>query len=794
MRLHQRLALVYVLVVVLALASLIGCRAFEPETVIVNHPPETYLTGAPTEEGGGQFHFHLFWYGTDSDGRVERFVWALTDSTIQDDESDDDQEDERFNPAVNITTLDIAHWTTATDTVIDFQIGGGALTSRDMTFHIVAIDDRGDFDRTPARLYFLSNALGVPDINFYNSTEQVAANLIADSDTIGFAEPLTITWKGETPNIRSFSQFHLEQRDTVPPLDGLQGYKYRLPLDVACDEVNEDCWFPQVFDINENGNVSIYGDVNELNFANDGSGQDAFNRYLFQGVHLLLVNTIDVAGVEVPGEEQELNFIVNYDPDTMILGLPKDFDGPGGDDPVMINTDPFYPSDTTVYPYYKVYRPDGTEASASFAPADTVPHRSVAVFKAVGWDDADDQRLADLGLPLVTDYQLALQSKFEAWGRFRGGDSFFRFETQFSEAVQGVWDDPTAGASSDTMSVLVGPFRYEFSMRAVDEHERRDGTAEIFPFFGNRPPEMQCLEIVLPDTPSGFPDLSCSADIDTFYVSISGDASATHPDWTRLPQESFTPIDVWVNPTSNSIVYGPKPLTSGFNTSAIKCYPYQYDILAYAEDHELDRLFMPRNAPGGQTFGDPADRTFSYRYEIVSHIDSIGNVILDGSGVDNLLQVSYSFTENDADFRDSFDDNGVWRLPVQVLAPQLMLTGGPFVLRGWMEATNAAQGWGDKEIDRAIEMVAGQMGLSTATFMARDGSNPDIREDRCSYYYYDGVRAPLEHGESCQGTPDYENLVDGLEYQFFTFESAPMQRQYVLKLLTNTGEIFPPMP
>ena len=41
MRLHQRLALLYVLVMVLALASLFGCRAFEPETVIVNHPPET---------------------------------------------------------------------------------------------------------------------------------------------------------------------------------------------------------------------------------------------------------------------------------------------------------------------------------------------------------------------------------------------------------------------------------------------------------------------------------------------------------------------------------------------------------------------------------------------------------------------------------------------------------------------------------------------------------------------------------------------------------------------------------
>jgi hypothetical protein len=793
MRLHQRLAIVYVLVVVLALASLIGCRAFEPETVIVNHPPETYLTGAPTEDGGGQFHFHLFWHGTDSDGQVERFVWALTDSTIQDDETDDDEEDERFNPAVNITTLDIAHWTTNTDTVIDFQIGEGALTSKDMTFHIVAIDDRGDYDRTPARLYFLSNALGVPMINFYNSTEQVPANLIADNDTIGFAEPLTITWRGETPNIRSFSQFHLEERDTVPPYDGLLGYKFQLPLDVDCDEVNEDCWFPQVFDINENRNVSIFGEQNELHFANDGSSQDAFNRFLFQGVHLLLVNSIDVAGVEVPGEEQELNFIVNYDPDTMILGLPKDFDGPGGADPVMIDTDPFYTDDTTVYPFYTVYRPDGTTTSSAFAPEDTVPHRSVAVFKAVGWDDADDKSLDELGLPPVTDYNLAFQSKFEARGRFRGGDSFFRFETQFSETVRSVWDDASAGASADTMSVLVGPFLYEFSMRAVDEHERRDGTPEVFPFSGNRPPEMQCAEVVLPGTASGFPELTCSADIDTFYVSQGQDMSLTHPTWTKLPQSVTVPFtNVWVNPTSNAVLIGQDPITSGFNQFAVNCAVFEYEILVYAEDNAQERQFLPRTAPGGQTFGDPADRVLSYRYEVVSHADSLSNIFSDGTGIDNLQQVSYTFTEDVDDFRDSFDDNGVWRLPVKIYVPLLLTTSGETQFRAFMAGTNPT--WSPEQVDRAIEMFTGQMGLSTATFVARDGSNPEVRDDRCSYYYYDGVRAPLVHGEICPAPEDYENLVDGLEYQFFTFESAPYERQYVLKLVTNSGEIFPPMP
>ena len=47
----------------LVIASLFGCRAFEPEIVIVNRPPETYIIGAPAETSGGYFQYHVFWYG-----------------------------------------------------------------------------------------------------------------------------------------------------------------------------------------------------------------------------------------------------------------------------------------------------------------------------------------------------------------------------------------------------------------------------------------------------------------------------------------------------------------------------------------------------------------------------------------------------------------------------------------------------------------------------------------------------------------------------------------------------------
>ena len=90
-----------------AVLLLAGCRAFVPEAVIVNKAPETFIIGAPVEHGGGYYRFHVFWYGSDSDGRVERFVWALTDTTVQDDDTTDDEEDVRFNPALDSSTLDI---------------------------------------------------------------------------------------------------------------------------------------------------------------------------------------------------------------------------------------------------------------------------------------------------------------------------------------------------------------------------------------------------------------------------------------------------------------------------------------------------------------------------------------------------------------------------------------------------------------------------------------------------------------------------------------------------------------
>ena len=227
---------------ILATMALGGCRAFQPEAIVVNKAPETFIIGAPVEDGGGYYRFHVFWYGSDADGVVEQFVWALTDTSVQDDETTDDEEDVRFNPALDASTLDIGHWTSKTDSIFNFTIFQGVQPSYDMTLHMVAVDDFGDFDRTPARLHFFSNTLGNPAISFFRVDDGLMIPIAqGQADTVGFGLEYHVHWEGLSPNIRGYSPEALALVDTVPdfrdeleagrpvPLgDGMLGFKYRL--------------------------------------------------------------------------------------------------------------------------------------------------------------------------------------------------------------------------------------------------------------------------------------------------------------------------------------------------------------------------------------------------------------------------------------------------------------------------------------------------------------------------------------------------------------------------------------
>jgi hypothetical protein len=747
----------------LAAIVLFGCRAFEPEVVIVNNPPNTFLTGAPAETTGGYFHFHVYWYGSDTDGTVDRFVWALTDTSVQDINTPDDEEDLRFNPALNISTLDIGHWTTHTDTIFNFSLDQGSVLAYDMTLHMVAVDDRGDFDRTPARLHFISNALGNPRIHY--------RKLIAP-------DPFTISWYGDTPNIRSFTQQMLVALDTVPeglppdaPRDGLLGFKFRLP-EVSCDESSEDCWNPRYWDDASGDSLSYFGTVTQRQFRNDDSAQDVYGKRLTSGLHELLVNTIDVAGVEVPSSKQKLSIVVNFDPDTRLLKneidpLPAAFPG-------LYSYD-----DPRIYPYYRVFNRDGTIDEFTFVENDTVPDRAYAVFKAIGHDDPRDLKIDPAA-------GVTFQASFDAVGLYNliapypftadygGRDSTVEWEPDYNQCTD-CW-------SSDTLGFEVGPFEYVFKMRAVDEHGKRDLSPDSFHFYGNFPPCVQCVELFnytetstrQADDPCW--DTDCASTVDEIYgynplAPPAGYHLATVTQQFAWIYYKLQTGEVWLD----------RPLQlAGVDSVFGNFYGYKLWLHGKEEDPREPALV-------------PQDRVMSWKYQITYAADGPqGNIIRDGGGADNLLFATRNFSRTDPNAPIYIDDSGVWIMKVRFFAPTQLVTQGRDAFWQWLYNK-----YNDTQLaDRAFALTTVQLGDTKITVKARDASNCEYRNGAAEYHYYRGVRPP---SVSCpppqvhclrKCDEGYANELGRLDLDLYAFESEAFTKHYRVKVVTPTG-VFP---
>jgi len=767
-----------IFLVLLVASVLFGCRAFEPEVVIVNRPPDTFIMGAPAETSGGYFHFHVFWYGTDSDGIVERFVWALSDTSIQDLETDDDEEDQRFNPALNISTLEIGNWTTKKDTVFNFSLNQGSVLAYDLTLHMVAVDDRGDFDRTPARLHFISNALGNPSVTFYKHVGNDSI-VFSMEDTIAYGEPFTISWAGSTQNIRSFTQEQLQAADTVPyglppdvPRDGLLGFKYRLP-EVDCDDSREDCWNPRYYDDAAGDSVSFFGSVQKLVFTNDNSGSDIFYKRLVSGLHRLLVNSTDVAGVEIPLAEQEMRIVVNYDPETRLLRNERD--------PLPVEFPEYYSyEDTNTYPYYRVFMPDGSIVQETFVDSARIPDRSYVVFKALGKDDERD-------LKLFPDSSVTFQGLFHATGLYNL-IAPYNFTAEYGPTNRTTAWEPDYSVcpdcwSADTLGFLVGPFKYDFQMRCVDEHEARDGTHEEFTFYGNFPPCVQCVELLNLAETSSYPvdspcdDPVCASSVDSIFASL-----APVPELHMATEWRTAPIYFNV---SNGVIWTERPVQLAGVDSIDGTY-YAYRLLLHGMDHELEPALLPE------------DRILSWRYELIYENDP-DNAVNDGGGSDGLDNVTRRFQTNDSSAEIYIDDAGVWIMRIEYFVPQfLMLTGSEGYLnflRAWyVDETIAAT---------VFDLTTKQLGDTRIRVKARDASDCDWRSDRSKYHYYTGVRPPQVPNQGEPGNfhthrdcdASYTNASGFVELDYYSFESAEFTKTYKVKvrigLPNGDVEIYP---
>lgn len=472
------------LLVLLSLTLFYGCRAFDPEPVIVNRPPDTFMIGAPAETTGARYQRHLYWYGSDRDGEVVRFIYAITDSTVRDVRNPDvDEEDDRFNPAIDVTTLEntderFVGWTTKTDSIFTFLVDREETPSKDITFHIVAIDDRGAVDPTPARLRFFNNSLGNPKIRFRVFIDQRASgSSTADwvLRWVGLSEaslPDLSPEATERPFVGFGRRFKIEWEASSPNGEIL-GYRFKAAQGsgsfTPADLGGEKQWDPTLteFIFNNDTPPSTFGTVCDT-FTAAGCPPDEvrFN----SGNYLLSVKAIDRILVESEAVDGELTYEINYPPETRVTRdaqFPyffRSFDD-YGNDALRV---PFATGDTIPTGVYVVMKRSGFDRIPAFAGAE--------------FDSFCCDKILNPAVPEVR-FQTRLRLSGDEGGRI------LRFQNTFS-----------APDESDTIGFVSGPFQFAVDSRTVDEHRRPDPSPDDFEFFAGFPPLVTEIEPAAGDT------------------------------------------------------------------------------------------------------------------------------------------------------------------------------------------------------------------------------------------------------------------------------------------------------
>jgi hypothetical protein len=142
----------------------VGCRKPLTPNIDRNIAPETWITAAPVDTltlkdaNGRQLppdptihvipvRFHMYWAGSDPDGTVVGFYYAVTETTATPDPLTNEI------PALPGPKPRDYHYTTRTDTTFIFNVTEGA-PDRQHAFFLYAVDDHGKADATPARFMF----------------------------------------------------------------------------------------------------------------------------------------------------------------------------------------------------------------------------------------------------------------------------------------------------------------------------------------------------------------------------------------------------------------------------------------------------------------------------------------------------------------------------------------------------------------------------------------------------------------------------------------------------------------
>jgi hypothetical protein len=423
-----------------------ACRKEEPP-LDRNKPPETYLTSSPAETTATDYRVHMYWRGTDNDGVVTRYMWYISDTLVTlDPLNNPDAEGLDWNPEARIADYLKGHFTTRTDTVITFtgyDTERGAQINR-QAFHIVAIDDGGDLDPSPARLQFLARVRGVPIVQFWTDVGggDIPYNPNA-LDTISMFVPFSVKFRGTTIN------------------NIITGYRWSYGSEVFPD-YNGDGTPDWLIPSDQSEIVSI-----ELpNSGNDVIPSGIFNfKAIARDEAGALSQTDLVTGVGV------CRVVVNHDPDTRF------------DSMCVVSFTP----QSGIRQEMNVNFLDGIP--------DTLPDSSLVRMVYWGWDDPLDRAHLQFEPPLPIQFQF----QYNRWSIDESGarvadklSPWYPLRNPEDTNPKADVSDPFMNRDSTTMRV--GTFNYRFLARSFDEQKKPDGTPAVVSFVGNFPPKIDSLK------------------------------------------------------------------------------------------------------------------------------------------------------------------------------------------------------------------------------------------------------------------------------------------------------------
>lgn len=455
-RVKIRFAIELIAAGALALVMILpSCRKEEPP-LDRNRAPETSLTSAPAETTATDYRVHMYWRGMDSDGVVVRYMWYISDTLVTlDPEGNPDAEGLDWNPASRIADYLQGSFTSRTDTIITFtgyDESRGATINR-QSFHIVAIDDAGELDPTPARLQFLARVRGIPIVQFWTNVGSGDVPYDPNAlDTISMFVPFSIKFRGETVN------------------NIITGYRWSYGTNVFPD-YNGDGTPDWLIPGDQSEIVSI-GLPDTLEVLPDGT---AVLDVIPSGIFNFKAIARDEAGAlsrtDLASGVGVCRVVVNHDPDTKM------------DERCVVS---FTPQDGV---------PRQMDVNFLDGIPDTLPDSSLVRMVYWGWDDPKDRTNLQFDPPVPIRFQF----QYNRWSIDETGARVADKLSPWYPLKNPEDTNPGADVTDldrdrDSTTMRVGTFNYRFLARSFDEQKKPDGTPAEVSFVGNFPPRIDSLK------------------------------------------------------------------------------------------------------------------------------------------------------------------------------------------------------------------------------------------------------------------------------------------------------------